>query len=113
MSDNKILQDLSDVEVLQREIQCVKRKSATNCTDCFHCDLLMTDEVILRALNNAIDALQDVDAKNKITRCKDCHHSREWDEEDTLLCYRDELTVHVVKKDAYCDKSQRRYAHHV
>ena len=51
--------ELSDIQVLQREIECVKRKSYTNCTDCFNCDLLMTDERILTAYKNAIDALQN------------------------------------------------------
>ena len=53
------LVELSDIQVLQREIECVKRKSATNCTDCLNCDLLMTDERILSAYANAIDALQN------------------------------------------------------
>ena len=53
------LMELSDIQVLQREIECVKRKSYTNCTDCFNCDLLMTDERILSAYANAIDALQN------------------------------------------------------
>ena len=53
------LVELSDVQVLQREMECVKRKSATNCTDCLNCDLLMTDERILTAYKNAIDALQN------------------------------------------------------
>lgn len=53
------LVELSDIQVLQREIECVKRKSSTNCTDCFNCDLLMTDERILTAYKNAIDALQN------------------------------------------------------
>ena len=53
------LVELSDIQVLQREIECVKRKSYTNCTDCFNCDLLMTDERILSAYANAIDALQN------------------------------------------------------
>lgn len=49
----------TDVEVLQHEMECVRRKSATNCTDCFNCDLLMTDQRILSAYDNAIKALQD------------------------------------------------------
>ena len=53
------LVELSDIQVLQREIECVKRKSSTNCTDCFNCDLLMPDERILTAYKNAIDALQN------------------------------------------------------
>ena len=53
------LVELSDIQVLQREMECVKRKSATNCTDCLNCDLLMTDERILTAYKNAIDALQN------------------------------------------------------
>lgn len=56
---NEKLVELSDIQVLQREIECVKRKSATNCSDCFNCDLLMTDERILTAYKNAIDALQN------------------------------------------------------
>ena len=55
------LVELSDIQVLQREIECVKRKSYTNCTDCFNCDLLMTDERILSAYANAIAALQNPD----------------------------------------------------
>lgn len=53
------LVELSDIQVLQREMECVKRKSATNCSDCLNCDLLMTDERILTAYKNAIDALQN------------------------------------------------------
>lgn len=53
------LVELSDIQVLQREIECVKRKSSTNCTDCLNCDLLMTDERILTSYKNAIDALQN------------------------------------------------------
>ena len=53
------LVELSDIQVLQREIECVKRKSATNCADCLNCDLLMTDERILSAYANAIDALKN------------------------------------------------------
>ena len=53
------LVELSDIQVLQREIECVKRKSATNCSDCLNCDLLMTDERILSAYANAIDALKN------------------------------------------------------
>lgn len=53
------LVELSDIQVLQREIECVKRKSSTNCTDCLNCDLLMPDERILTAYKNAIDALQN------------------------------------------------------
>ena len=51
--------ELTDIQVLQREIECVKRKSATNCADCLNCDLLMTDQRILSAYANAIDALQN------------------------------------------------------
>ena len=53
------LVELSDIQVLKREMECVKRKSATNCTDCLNCDLLMTDERILIAYKNAIDALRN------------------------------------------------------
>ena len=53
------LVELSDIQVLQREIECVKRKSATNCADCLNCDLLMTDDRILSAYANAIAALQN------------------------------------------------------
>ena len=53
------LVELSDIQVLQREMECVKRKSATNCSDCLNCDLLMTDERILSAYKNAIDALRN------------------------------------------------------
>ena len=43
-----------------------------------------------------------------VVRCKDCEKSREWGNGGTLLCYRDETTIHIVKPDAYCDGSQRR-----
>lgn len=59
MDVRKKLVELSDIQVLQREMECVERKSATNCTDCLNCDLLMTDERILTAYKNAIDALQN------------------------------------------------------
>ena len=44
-----------------------------------------------------------------VVRCKDCEKSRRWGDKGTLLCYRDETTIHIVKPDAYCDGSQRRY----
>lgn len=50
--------ELSDIQVLQREAECVKRKSALNCSDCLNCDLIMADERILTAYSNAIDALK-------------------------------------------------------
>lgn len=53
------LVELSDIQVLQREMECVKRKSVTNCTDCLNCDLLMTAERILTAYTNAIEALKN------------------------------------------------------
>lgn len=53
---------LSDIKVLQREIECVKRKSATNCSDCLNCDLLMADDRILSAYANAIDALKNTNS---------------------------------------------------
>lgn len=56
-----------------------------------------------------IDSVQAVDAV-EVVRCKDCKCSQRWGNEGTLLCYRDETTVHIVKPDAYCDGAQRRYA---
>ena len=38
---------MTDIEVLEREKQCVQRKTAINCSDCAHCDLLMDDAAIL------------------------------------------------------------------
>ena len=46
----------------------------------------------------------------EVIRCKKCEQSREWGNEGTLLCYRDETTVHIVKPEGYCDGSRRRYA---
>lgn len=46
----------------------------------------------------------------EVVRCKNCEHSKTWGNNGTLLCYRDETTIHIVKPDAYCDGSQRRYA---
>ena len=37
---------MTDIEVLEREKQCVQRKTEINCSDCAHCDLLMDDAVI-------------------------------------------------------------------
>lgn len=48
---------MTDIEVLEREKQCVQRKTAINCSDCAHCDLLMDDAVILAAYDKAISAL--------------------------------------------------------
>lgn len=73
MADLIDRQELSDVEVLQREKECVRRKSATNCSDCLNCDLLMPDERIMTAYDNAIKALIPVDAV-EVVRCKDCKH---------------------------------------
>lgn len=58
---------------------------------------------------NAINDAPTMDAV-EVVRCKDCGKSRTWGNEGTLLCYRDETTIHVVKPDAYCDGSQRRCA---
>ena len=63
------LVELSDIQVLQREIECVKRKSYTNCTDCLNCDLLMKDERILSAYANAIDALKNANGVT-VRECK-------------------------------------------
>ena len=49
---------MTDIEVLEREKQCVKRKAATNCSDCARCDLLMDDAIILAAYDRAISALR-------------------------------------------------------
>lgn len=49
---------MTDIEVLEREKQCVQRKSTINCSDCAHCDLLMDDAVILAAYDKAISALR-------------------------------------------------------
>ena len=48
---------MTDIEVLEREKQCVQRKTAINCSDCAHCDLLMDDAVILAAYDKVISAL--------------------------------------------------------
>ena len=58
---------MTDIEVLEREIQCVQRKARINCTNCGSCDLLMDDERILAAYNNAIASLrgQQNAAKNE------------------------------------------------
>ena len=84
--------ELSDIQVLQREIECVKRKSATNCADCLNCDLLMTDERILSAYANAIDAMQNANGvtvqecgrwkyfrKQNIAVCTNCSFERDLD----------------------------------
>lgn len=49
---------MTDIEVLEREKQCVQRKTEINCSDCAHCDLLMDDAVILAAYDRAISALR-------------------------------------------------------
>lgn len=49
---------MTDIEVLKREQECVRRKTKTNCSDCLHCDLLMESTVILSAYDHAIAALQ-------------------------------------------------------
>ena len=50
---------MTDIEVLEREKQCVQRKGATNCSDCAHCDLLMDEAVILATYDRAISALRE------------------------------------------------------
>ena len=86
------LVELSDIQVLQREIECVKRKSYTDCTDCFNCDLLMTDERILSAYANAIDALQNA---NGVT-------VQEWISVDDELP-EEKANCIVYYKHAFCD----------
>lgn len=75
------LVELSDIQVLQREMECVKRKSATNCTDCLNCDLLMTDERILTAYKNAIDALRNAHGitAQELDGCEYCNAFTEED----------------------------------
>ena len=85
------LVELSDIQVLQREIECVKRKSYTNCTDCFNCDLLMTDERILSAYANAIDALQNA---NGVT-------VQEWISVDDRLPEAGEYVVCIAKRNPF------------
>ena len=60
-------------------------------------------------IEKVLNSVQPADAI-EVVRCKNCEHSRRWGEEGTLLCYRDKTTIHIVKPDAYCDGSQRRYA---
>lgn len=50
--------DMTDIEVLEREMQCVQRKAQINCTNCGSCGLRMDDERILTAYANAIAALR-------------------------------------------------------
>lgn len=49
---------MTDIEVLKREIECVRRKGKTNCCDCISCELLMDEETILAAYDHAISALR-------------------------------------------------------
>ena len=49
---------MTEIEVLEREKQCVQRKAAINCSDCAKCDLLMDDAVILAAYERAINAIR-------------------------------------------------------
>ena len=46
---------MTDVEVLQRELECVKRQQCDR--DCSHCDLVMEEQDIIRALTHAINVL--------------------------------------------------------
>lgn len=93
------LVELSDIQVLQREIECVKRKSATNCTDCLNCDLLMTDERILTAYKNAIDALKNA---NGVT-VQECGHWVSYQSDEPYGCQDEKEWYRCSKceKDTY------------
>ena len=49
---------MTDIEVLERQMECVRRKAKINCTNCGSCDLLMDDSRILAAYSRAIDVLR-------------------------------------------------------
>lgn len=49
---------MTDIKVLEREMECVRRKAKINCTNCGSCDLRMDDSRILAAYSRAIDALR-------------------------------------------------------
>lgn len=49
---------MTDIEVLEREMECVRRKAENNCDECGNCDLLMDDRRILTAYARAISALR-------------------------------------------------------
>ena len=57
---------MTDIEVLDREMRCVRRKAMVNCSNCGSCDLLTDDERILTAYANAIAALRSQQEAEKI-----------------------------------------------
>lgn len=58
--------------------------------------------------NDALNAIIENEPTVDFALCKDCEKSRKWGDQDTLLCYRDSTTIHVVKPDAFCDESTRK-----
>lgn len=63
-----------------------------------------TDGILeVKVLAPTVDAVE-------VVRCKNCEHSKKLGNNGILLCYRDKTAIHIVKPDAYCDGSQRRYA---
>jgi hypothetical protein len=50
---------MTDIEVLRKEIECVKRADAGECNrDCARCELVMDSERIIEAYRNAIYAIK-------------------------------------------------------
>ena len=71
---------MTDIEVLERQMECVRRKAKINCTNCGSCDLLMDDGRILAAYSRALDALrakQKAEKNEPPVRCKDCVNWRQ------------------------------------
>ena len=51
---------MSDKEIFENEIKCIKRRSNGECNggdDCCHCDLLMDEKEIIAAYERAIERL--------------------------------------------------------
>ena len=94
---------MTDIEVLEREKQCVQRKAATNCSDCAHCDLLMDEAVILAAYDRAISALRvRLAMEKKYYQCENCGF---WCESDPrCMCEDSQWAGCTVKKDNYCGR---------
>lgn len=64
------------IVIIENEKTCVRRKIATNCSNCDSCDLVMKDTDILSALDMALSAIhtQKSQKEYKSKGCSGCAH---------------------------------------
>lgn len=71
---------MTDIEIFENEISCIKRRASGRCNggvDCCKCDLLMDEKEIISAYERAILANKIIDKqKAEITRLQNLSRKR-------------------------------------